>query len=1458
MNPQFPAQYYPTTVPQQQLTAEQLKALKKQQDAFLEQQKKYLLQQQELQRQQQELQKQQMREEQRNKLKNMNVRTMGANLALSQPQQPRYNNPGQYQPQHSFNQGNVGYQHNQQTHNQGYPVQQGFMPTQQGLPVPNQVCYSMPYNQVQSQSQMYQPLENSMNQFQPPVHRPATQMQPPVHRPTTQMQPQAQRPATQMQPLAPTSFGPVSSSFTSSAPLQPFPIQHIMSSQHSLQPQVLSQPSSNTSSNSNNNLLSDPQTSADDDFGDFESVPSSQPSQLFNLLSQTSSIPASSTRFSMVEQNISVITTNPLLITDPGDSSVSHFFNDSDLVSEPKSEDDSFGDFAAFADASISVASTFIPSSPMPNFAAMETPAVIKTDSLIESLSELQTPSPMSNILNLGSIPKAQEEDDFGDFASSRGSTPRPASDYIPGQLDLHEDLSSPHSVEIYSNPVLSKQKASDSKSEFDMLIEKSLSGKPASLPAKSLFKAPARKAVPSSQQTFKESKNSVNWSSLDFGGVFESPAAKNISHDLAGLDLSTNADLSVTGDLSNEHQFFTSGQDDGDDFGDFSAVLSTSNNHGFPLSSQLPSSSPMHKSNSAPFFDVSNLVGIVTPDEHGSIFDVAEPVMNNTNDWLALGESEEPMLVTTDNDLLSIVSQLTNPVKKPLVRRSSKEIDHSKIPSIYRDIVEFCNTPSGIVDVSKVYEVMVTPKFKLVMLQPLMNQCNMASGPSSNDLVHLIGIVGLKQKGFPTPSKYELDFNRLPIPLINSAPMRNKSKSNESEKKAASGTLLSFVNANNAKNTPVSQPPQQSSDTGLTPVFDFDNSSGVDFLSSPIMKTDECVEAVTSIAPPTQPYLGLTTLRKEPETNLFDVPDNIGGNNNNWGNFSTTTVFQQSNNQPSPSLLDSTPSLFDSLPVPNILDQSPVFDPTSVSGEFASFNISKAFHTISSENNASKTVASRTNIPAAAMDEPPSQWSDDDDDDWADFAHPAEKWAIDPDEVDESKLTVNRWGGEVKVVKLAQDTSFAPDKDLSHVMADVELAPQPSRDEVLASPDLDDSFEDFQDASSTVPPGPVALLAGSVPDVNSSSASRDRVLDFVPQPPRETAFSTPSKDTLLSSPETSHPLDETFNPFDDFAEAKPSKDELYWDEPASFSNDVPVTKALSPFSDEVTPVSAPVAEDTFSPFDDIKDRISDDEFADFQSTKKNQGDTFSPFDDFDDEGETPELEENPLALKNLPKKSLDGFWDEMVGTLETEKREPVSTMEVSKKPVMNQAETLFKEPPKYDAFKEETEDNSWNMCLSNGLSIIRQCEKLLRRAANENVLHEVIKSDPGKQYILCCVEIYRVASRINISDTSDDCLMEIYKEIKHIWTMLAEILDDHYDLPTIHDFNISRNADGSCVIAERLCGVCLLDTGCDNKSGILSYNGRSYHAACANFWINTITPTLPNLNVPRMVEPLL
>ena len=147
--------------PPAQMTPEQMAALQKQQQMFLKQQQQYMAQ-------QQQLQKQLAREEQRNKLRNMNVKSMGTPTYNQSTPGPRvqssgyhgYPQPGSFpQQQQQFVQQQFGQQPFQQ---------QGFKSPNMGSQFTSSA--SFPQNNMKPISQPSQPSFSQPNNtpiFQP-------------------------------------------------------------------------------------------------------------------------------------------------------------------------------------------------------------------------------------------------------------------------------------------------------------------------------------------------------------------------------------------------------------------------------------------------------------------------------------------------------------------------------------------------------------------------------------------------------------------------------------------------------------------------------------------------------------------------------------------------------------------------------------------------------------------------------------------------------------------------------------------------------------------------------------------------------------------------------------------------------------------------------------------------------------------------------------------------------------------------------------------------------------------------------------------------------------------------------------------------------------------------------------------------------------------------------------------
>ena len=1046
---------------------------------------------------------------------------------------------------------------------------------------------------------------------------------------------------------------------------------------------------------------------------------------------------------------------------------------------------------------------------------------------------------------------------------------------YVPGSL-TNENADIVYSVAIFSNPIKVENTTKSNVSEFDNLINKSLSGKATKSNVKSLFKPALKPSIPSMKSTAIPSEKAADWGSLDLGNAFQIPD-----------------------------------QEEDDDFGDFSSKVpetaTAPQNDIFNMAASLPSvshssesptddlfslfssSKPSGRYDKVPYISegtqdpaemkvgITDLLGITTPKpepkkESNSILD-----MFGSNNLASVnqGKKSEP----TDQDWTDFT---TTPVAVsdhsikfnvpaidlvPPVKTNPSNLNMAKIPSIYKDIIAFCNTPSGIIDVGKIYEILLTDKFKVVALQPLMSQCKMMGNPTAKDLVDLLGIVALKQKGFPTPSKYELNYQKLSIPSINMSVLK-KNKSNQKESKSEQPTLLSFVSQDAEKKVPA-----------LAPVFDFGMSSTKDLSCAP--------------------FAGAPTNNN----GMLPTDSSADNDNDDWGDFgevsepAKSTNFSWDNNQ----VTDFAPSTKSS-PVIDLLNM-----PIAVSTKSNPVVNLLNMPIVPPVPTSSLTVSLPKPRSAAPLklDEPPPL-SDEDDEDWADFAHPAHKWDIDPDHIEEQAVnntaSKNRWG----TISISSDKGTGidnyHDKDYSHVtVEDVEdtKAEQPNffaaNLSSISVAKVDVAMSDIRSKFDV--PSPATTFETDVPvnisnkdklvfeeEVVEETATKEKVsqkdLDKLASPDADLGqFVSPFADLTDSNPQ---PFDAVFmksvekKKFDNVFvisagafDSGNNKDESAasnFDSPfADFNNNT--AKAITEsgdFGDFTTSGDAGTGEkdsqepESFVPaFADFGSPSDDeDEFADFCGTAE-------------DNDSTKDTLTESLKLTNLPKKDLDGFWNDMVDGLGS-KTDSVPVFDLGEeapkkvsKPVdVTAFVPTVQHPVSYDALKGESFDNeedrigAWSKSLSMILTILIHCQSLLGTSKVPSVKQEVVDSEKGKLYLDCCTEVFRVACRISLAGAFDDGIVEIFKEIKHTWTLISEMLDDSIDLPTIRDFNI-RPAKTEDEFSGRNCGICLLDTGVESKTSKLQYNGVFYHVTCANFWVNSVSPLLPDLN-SKLEAPLL
>ncbi|XP_060076037.1 synergin gamma-like [Ylistrum balloti] len=172
-----------------------------------------------------------------------------------------------------------------------------------------------------------------------------------------------------------------------------------------------------------------------------------------------------------------------------------------------------------------------------------------------------------------------------------------------------------------------------------------------------------------------------------------------------------------------------------------------------------------------------------------------------------------------------------------------------------------------------------------------------------------------------------------------------------------------------------------------------------------------------------------------------------------------------------------------------------------------------------------------------------------------------------------------------------------------------------------------------------------------------------------------------------------------------------------------------------------------------------------------------------------------------------------------------------------------------------------------WQRCLDNSYRMIKDANNIFNSISSSVVCNEVLKSEQGSEYVEGVVEIFRVVCRITTAmktqGLATDKLNQLLKDIDLSWNNLTAFLVGGNLMPDDNSlrFNNAVLKSDDSLSQRRACGVCLLDVDVPSKNFSrendcpkLTYGGRQYHAACANFWVNCVDSTLPALKLPELL----
>jgi len=148
-----------------------------------------------------------------------------------------------------------------------------------------------------------------------------------------------------------------------------------------------------------------------------------------------------------------------------------------------------------------------------------------------------------------------------------------------------------------------------------------------------------------------------------------------------------------------------------------------------------------------------------------------------------------------------------------------------------------------------------------------------------------------------------------------------------------------------------------------------------------------------------------------------------------------------------------------------------------------------------------------------------------------------------------------------------------------------------------------------------------------------------------------------------------------------------------------------------------------------------------------------------------------------------------------------------------------------------------------WSTLLSEILKLIESTRDTFDNIISEELKAEVISSDQGKTYLMNLSEVHKVYKRVSNSygkklnseeeNSGAEEVGQFCDEIDRDWRRIEE----HCEL-----YSIFENMEKGSVVNETVCGICL------QPGANLLYCGTSYHSGCANYWVNCVNDSLPNL----------
>ncbi|KAG7208709.1 hypothetical protein KM043_014911 [Ampulex compressa] len=149
-----------------------------------------------------------------------------------------------------------------------------------------------------------------------------------------------------------------------------------------------------------------------------------------------------------------------------------------------------------------------------------------------------------------------------------------------------------------------------------------------------------------------------------------------------------------------------------------------------------------------------------------------------------------------------------------------------------------------------------------------------------------------------------------------------------------------------------------------------------------------------------------------------------------------------------------------------------------------------------------------------------------------------------------------------------------------------------------------------------------------------------------------------------------------------------------------------------------------------------------------------------------------------------------------------------------------------------------------WKQYMESCVLLLQVAANMFTNISSELVLHEVLNSAQGYNFLCNLAEVAAVCRRVNFSYKEMDINIigfdDLLMDIDRIW---AEMEPFYANIPIVTELPVWPLHQGESMS----CSLCLTVI----TSGRVVYNENNYHVTCANLWLNCVNNHLPAMRYP-------